>query len=105
MERRNTLYYIAAIGTVLVFFVALIALSTCGDAGGTPTASQEQAILDAYRQGYLDGYSKGYSDGFSSGRGPNVAQQSDVAATGGQKDAPPSSPEASGQGTVEPSTQ
>lgn len=78
MDRRNTLYYMAAVGTVLVFIVALIGLSTCGEGASTQSAAQEQAILDAYRQGYLDGYSKGYSDGFSSGRGSDVAQRSDV---------------------------
>lgn len=78
MDRRNTLYYMAAVGTVLVFIVALIGLSTCGEGAGTQTSSQEQAILEAYRQGYLDGYSKGYSDGFSSGRGSDVAQKTDV---------------------------
>lgn len=79
MGRRNTLYYMAAVGTVLVFIVAFVALSTCGEAGISEPTSKEQAVLDAYQQGYLDGYSKGYSEGFSSGRGSNVEQQSEVA--------------------------
>ncbi len=80
IDRRNTLYYMAAVGTVLVFIVALVGLSTCADTDTRPS-SQEQAVLDAYQRGYLDGYSKGYSDGFTTGRGSNVVQQSSVAVT------------------------
>jgi hypothetical protein len=73
MDRRNTLYYGAAAGTVLVFIIALIGLTTCGNAGSPSVTPQEQAVLNAYQQGYLDGYSKGYSDGFSAGMASRVA--------------------------------
>jgi len=75
MDRRNTLYYAAAAGTVLVFIIALIGLTTCGNGGGPADAPQEEAVLNAYQQGYLDGYSKGYSDGFSAGMKSAVADQ------------------------------
>ncbi len=75
MDRRNMLHYGAAVGTVLVFMIALVALTTCGDADTGGTAAQEQAVLEAYQRGYLDGYSKGYSEGFLAGRSANVAHQ------------------------------
>lgn len=75
MDRRNSLYYAAAAGTVLVFIIALIGLATCG--GGAKTVpAEDQAVLNAYQQGYLDGYSKGYSEGFSAGLKSSVAGQS-----------------------------
>lgn len=73
MERRNTLYYAAAAGTVLVFIIALIGLATCGNPGGTGATPQEQAVVNAYQQGYVDGYSKGYSEGFTAGMESRVA--------------------------------
>jgi hypothetical protein len=79
MERRNTLYYAAAVGTVVVFIVALIGLATCGDGGTRNAAPQEQAVINAYQQGYLEGYSKGYSDGFSAGMKSSVADQTSTA--------------------------
>lgn len=76
MDRRNTLYYAAAAGTVLVFIFALIGLTTCANPGAKGVTSQEQTVLNAYQQGYLDGYSRGYSDGFSAGMSSPVADQS-----------------------------
>jgi hypothetical protein len=75
MDRRNTLYYAAAAGAILVFIIALIGLTTCGNGGAAGVPSEDQALLNAYQQGYLDGYSKGYSDGFSAGMKSAVAGQ------------------------------
>jgi hypothetical protein len=80
MDRRNALYYAAAAGTVLVFIIALVGLTTCGN-GATTTNPQEQAIVNAYQQGYMDGYSKGYADGFSSGMKSSDLEQAAVAST------------------------
>jgi hypothetical protein len=74
MDRRNTLYYAAAAGTVLVFIIALVGLATCSGSNGNGVTPEEQAMVNAYQQGYVDGYSKGYSDGFSSGMTSKVAQ-------------------------------
>jgi len=73
MERRNTLYYAAAAGTVLVFIIALIGLATCGNPGGAGDTPQSQAVVNAYQQRYVDGYSKGYSEGFTAGMESGVA--------------------------------
>jgi len=67
MDKRNRLYYAAAAGTVLVFFIAIIGLATCDNGGSREMAPEEQAVLNAYQQGYLDGYSRGYSEGFTAG--------------------------------------
>ncbi|GEM_PF-3695771 len=77
MDKRNIRYYGAAAGIVLVFIIALVALTTCGEQTRDLT-TQEQAVRSAYQQGYLDGYSKGYSDGFSAGRTSNTAGQPEV---------------------------
>jgi len=79
MDRRNTLYYAAAAATVIVFIVALVGLTTCGDGGTKGTTPQEQAVLNAYQQGYLEGYSRGYSDGFTAGMTSSVAEQTSAA--------------------------
>jgi len=92
MGRRNTLYYAAAAGTVLVFIVALIGLTTCADAGAKGITPQEQAVLNAYQQGYLDGYSKGYSEGFSAGMKSAVADQTSTTVTASRGCAVPPSP-------------
>ncbi len=81
MDRRNTLYYAAAAGTVLVFIIALIGLTTCGAGGAQSITPQEQAVLNAYQQGYLDGYSKGYSDGFTAGARSAVGDQTSAVVT------------------------
>jgi hypothetical protein len=73
MDRRNTLYYAAAAGTILVFIIALIGLATCSNGGTTGASPQEQAVVNAYQQGYVDGYSKGYSEGFTAGMQSDVA--------------------------------
>ena len=71
MHRQNTLYYVAAVATLLLFIIALVALTTCGDEDNAGAGGQDPAVLNAYQQGYLDGYSKGYSAGFSAGMDAN----------------------------------
>ncbi|MBN1153172.1 MAG: hypothetical protein JXA58_08170 [Dehalococcoidia bacterium] len=92
MDRRNTLYYAAAAGTVLVFIIALVGLTTCGN-GGSTTNPQEQAVINAYQQGYMDGYSKGYADGFSSGMKSGEIEQAAVTSTNRGCAVPASQPE------------
>ena len=81
MNRKNTLYYAAAAGTVVVFIIALIGLATCGERGTAGSSSQEQALINAYQQGYLDGYSRGYSDGFQTGMKPTITEQDGASVT------------------------
>jgi hypothetical protein len=81
MDRRNSLYYAAAAGTVLVFIIALVGLTTCGQGDTTGTTPEEQAVVNAYQQGYLEGYSKGYSEGFASGMKSSVAEQTSATVT------------------------
>jgi len=92
MDRRNTWYYAAAAGTVIVFIIALIGLATCANAGAKGVTPQEQAVLNAYQQGYLDGYSKGYSEGFTAGMKSAVADQTSTAVTASRGCAVPLSP-------------
>ncbi len=64
MNRRNTLYYVAGVGAVVLLIVAAIGLSSEG-AGRASASSQEDAVRNAYEQGYLDGYSSGYQQGYT----------------------------------------
>ncbi len=75
MHKKNTLYYIAAAATLLLFIVALIGLASCGDEDNAGATSQDPAMLNAYQQGYLDGYSKGYSAGFFAGMDANSEEE------------------------------
>ena len=72
MHKKNTLYYVVAAATLLLFIIALVGLASCGDEDNAEAASQDPAVLNAYQQGYLDGYSKGYSAGFSAGMDANA---------------------------------
>ena len=64
MNRRNTLYYVAGVGAVVLLIVAAIGLSSEG-VGRASASSQEDAMRNAYEQGYLDGYSSGYQQGYT----------------------------------------
>lgn len=65
MTKRNTPYYIAAGGAVMLLVTAIIGLSSFG-ADKAAASSQEEALRNAYEQGYLDGYSSGYQEAYNS---------------------------------------
>ena len=75
MHKKNTLYYVAAAATLLLFIVALIGLASCGDEDNAGTTTQDPAVLNAYQQGYLDGYSKGYAAGFTAAMDANDEEE------------------------------
>jgi hypothetical protein len=75
MHKKNTLYYVAAAATLLLFIIALIGLASCGDEDNAGATTQDPAVLNAYQQGYLDGYSKGYSAGFFAGMDANNEEE------------------------------
>jgi hypothetical protein len=64
MDKRNTLYYIAAGGALVLLVTAVIGLSSFG-AGKAAASSQEEALRNAYQQGYLDGYSMRYQEEYN----------------------------------------
>ncbi len=64
MDKRNTLYYVAAAATVALLVTAIIGLSSFG-ADKAAASSHEDALRNAYEQGYLDGYSTRYQEEYN----------------------------------------
>ncbi len=64
MNKRNSLYYVAAAGAVVLLVVAIVGLSS-GGSGKAAASVSGDAVRNAYEQGYLDGYSKGYQEAYT----------------------------------------